>query len=210
MSRAKSRYEANRSRMIAYGRWQPYTDAQPARDHLAMLSRHGIGWMRAASLAGVSRGTVSKLLYGTPRSAPSRQVRPETEARILAVTPRLENMSPSAPVDATGTRRRLQALAATGWPVGRVAARLGWSRSKAGLVMRRDRVTVATALEVRAVYEQVAYRPCPAVSAYERAAISRSVAHARRMGWAPPAAWDDEEIDDPAARPRGMRRDEAA
>src|SRR6266567_8608471 len=69
---------ARRNRLRAYGEWQPYVDAGPARDHLAALSRAGIGWKRAAELSGISTGGVSRLLFGKAGRAPSRRIRPET------------------------------------------------------------------------------------------------------------------------------------
>lgn len=200
-----------RNRLKLYGRYDGLVDAGPARAHLTMLSATGIGWRRAAMLAGLSTGAVSKLLYGGPGARPpSRRVRPETEAAILAVPPAPAMLAPSAPVDATGTSRRLQALAAAGWPLARVATRLGVERGNLGAVMRQAQVTAATAARVRELYEELWDKPCPAVNAYERDGIRRAVAHARRMGWAPPMAWDDDEIDNPRARPKGLRRDEAA
>ncbi|HEY2269252.1 MAG TPA: hypothetical protein VGI96_42005, partial [Streptosporangiaceae bacterium] len=83
--------EGHRRRMKAYGQWQPFVDAEPARQHVRMLAAHGIGWKRAAELAGVSNGSMSKLLYGGPGDRPpAKRIRPETEAKILAVRPSLD------------------------------------------------------------------------------------------------------------------------
>src|SRR5258708_22627051 len=102
---------ARRRRMIAYGRWQPFVDATPAREHLELLSRHRIGWARAAELAGLSRGTVSQILFG-PRRV--ERIRSETEAAILAVPPVGEGAAPGAVAPAFGIQRRAQALHAIG------------------------------------------------------------------------------------------------
>ena len=109
-------------------------------------------------------------------------------------------------VDATGTRRRLQALAAAGWPLAEVGRRLGWRRSRVRSAMCHRTVTLETAARVSAVYDDLwDKRYAPATFEDRRgAAISR--AYARRAGWAPPMAWDDDEIDDPKGRPRGVRR----
>lgn len=53
---ACSQYRAQVERMKAEGAWQPFVDAEPVRQHLGFLSRHGIGWRRACHLAGVSTG----------------------------------------------------------------------------------------------------------------------------------------------------------
>jgi len=44
---------AHRERMIRYGRWRPYVDAGAAREHLRAVTAAGIGWKRAAQLAGI-------------------------------------------------------------------------------------------------------------------------------------------------------------
>jgi hypothetical protein len=75
----------SRERQILYGRWQPYVDAGPARQHLRTLAAAGIGWRRAARLSAVSTGAVSKILYGGPgQRPPSQRIRPQTAAAILA------------------------------------------------------------------------------------------------------------------------------
>ena len=44
--------ENQRTRLIAYGQWQPYVDADQARAHVRRLAVQGIGWKRTAALAG--------------------------------------------------------------------------------------------------------------------------------------------------------------
>lgn len=207
-SRANREAENERNRQIAYGRWQPFVDAGPARGHLKTLMGSGIGWKRAAELAGVSGGTVTHLLYGGPGGRPpSRRIRPETEAAILAVRPSLDVMADMAWTDATGTRRRVQALAARGWSQGRVAARLGVSRKNFNAMMRRGRVSAATARAVAALYAELWDAPPPEETPRQRDAANRARRHAAEQGWPPPMAWG-EDIGDPAAEPAaGWQRD---
>lgn len=199
---ARSQEEANRQRLIAYGQWQPYVDAQRARDHVRVLSAAGIGWRRTAALAGVSTGSMSKLLHGGPGGRPAtRRIRPETERKILAVQPGPDALAACALVDAAGTHRRLQALVACGHSQAQLAARLGVLRSNFGTTMASRRVTAATARAVAALYEELWNVP-PAEGTH-RAKISASRArnYARARGWALPLAWDDDTIDDPATTP---------
>ena len=129
-TQANRQAEDHRARMKLYGQWQPYVDASPAREHLRALAAAGIGWKRAAQLAGVATGTVSKLLYGGPGDRPpSRGIRPETERKLLAVSPAAESLSAGARTDAAGTRRRVQALVAAGYSQAILAERLGIQRS---------------------------------------------------------------------------------
>lgn len=195
-------YENNRYRAIAYGRWQPFVDAEPVRQHVLALGEFGIGWMRVAKLAGVSTGGVSKLLYGDRprRLPPSRRVRPETALKLLAVEPTLDNLGNRATIDATGTRRRLQALVYAGWTQSELARRMQMNRSNFGKTIVSGFVEVATCKTVRALYDEL-WRTDPVeagVPAF-RAAAARDIAITR--GWASIGAWDDDRIDDPQAFP---------
>lgn len=96
-------------------------------------------------------------------------------------------------VDAVGTVRRLRALMAIGWPTAKLAAELGvsphWIRRLAG---SRRRVRVGTAESVTSLYERLGGHPGPSAV---------TVGVARRLGYVPPIGWDDDDLDDPAARP---------
>jgi len=98
------------------------------------------------------------------------------------------------PVDATGTIRRLRALAAMGWPMKQLAAMSGVSMPTVSCLMNHRRGTVysRTAGKVADLYDELSMR---------EGNSQRSRLRARRHGWAPPLAWDDETIDDPNAQP---------
>jgi hypothetical protein len=200
--KAASDYESNRRRAIAYGRWQPFVDAEPVRQHVRALGEFGIGWIRAAKLAGVSTGGVSKLLYGDNLRglAPTKRVRPETALKLLAVEPVLDNLGHRTVVDGTGTRRRLQALVYAGWTQSELARRMRMDRSNFARTIDSGLVEVATLKTVRALYDQL-WRTDPVEAGVpaHRATAARQIAASR--GWAPIGAWDDDRIDDPAAEP---------
>jgi transcriptional regulator with XRE-family HTH domain len=200
--------ENERNRQIAYGRWQPYTDAEPVREHLRVLAAAGMGWKRAAALSGVSTGAVSKLLYGGPGDRPpTRRVRPATAAAILAVRPALDTLAGGAETDATGTLRRVRALVARGWSQARIARQLGVGPANLGdMLYRRQAVTAATARAVRDLYARLEQQAPPEGTHREKIAASRARNYAAERGWPPPLAWDA--IDDPRALPAdGWRRD---
>lgn len=97
---------------------------------------------------------------------------------------------------ATGTRRRLQALAALGWPSAEIAARLGVS--DAAVIARTSSsrtVDRTNAARIRRVYDELSMTVGPS-------SITRKRALAK--GWVPPLAWDDDSIDDPSAEPQGV------
>ena len=200
---AAAAYERTRSRQRAYGR-AAYIDAQPARDHVRALQAQGMGWKRIVAAAGLSNSVLWKLLYGdhTRSQQPSKRIRPATEARILAVT---LDLGATVPVPGYGTRRRLQALVATGWSQTKLAGLLGMSVANFNpLIHGRDttRVRHSTERAVTALYARLWDTPPPADTRGHRGAAKRSTALAARYGWAVPMAWDDDTIDDPDARPQ--------
>jgi hypothetical protein len=106
---------------------------------------------------------------------------------------RMRRLTEDVKVPRTGTRRRLQALAAIGWTSTDLAVRLGVDRTAVSENMRYEGpVLVTTAARTRALYDELSMTPGPS-------AIARARALAK--GWAPPLAWDDDTIDDPKAKP---------
>jgi hypothetical protein len=95
-------------------------------------------------------------------------------------------------VDATGTIRRLRALAAIGHSARQVAHELSVDPSWIRALYRGEHTHVHadTAERFSALYERLQGTPGPSQAARRMA---------RRRGWSPPLAWDD--IDNPAAEP---------
>lgn len=146
--------QARARRQRAYGN-PAYVDATAARDHVHDLQTRGMGWKRIAAAADVSLSTVHKLLYGAPSRdmGPSKRIHQQTAQALLAV--RLDH-APSARVDATGTRRRLQALVWMGWSVRHLTSRLGCDRQKIdALLAGNSRTTAATAEAVADLYDRI-------------------------------------------------------
>lgn len=190
-----SAYNERRNRAIAYGTWNPFMDAEPVREHVRRLSACGIGTRRLAVLADVSRNLLKLLLNGKPGKEPSRKVRTDNALRILAVEPTLENVAPSTPVDAAGSHRRLQALVTIGWSQQKLADRLGLTRANFGSMMKAKQVTAATALKVRALYEDLWDQAPPEDTHRDKIAASRARNYAKARKWLPPMAWDDVLLD---------------
>lgn len=196
---ANNAYQRTRARQRGYGR-AAYVDAEPARAHLRALGEAGIGWRRAAGLAGLSSSVVSKLLYGRAGCAPSKRIRAATAEKILAVEACADALADKAVVDATGTRRRLRALVAIGWTQTQLAERLGLTPNNFWpLVHVQSNVTAARRRAVAELYDEL-WNKLPADDALAR----KSRRYAQQHGWVPPLAWDDDQIDDPAAEPAGV------
>ncbi|KAB7850185.1 hypothetical protein [Streptomyces mobaraensis] len=201
-------YNRTVRRQQAYGRWEPTVDADVVRAHLAVLREAGLGIGRIAQLAGVTRSTVGRLWHGVKGSPPRRRVQQRTARGILAVRPDLAVFADGAHVDATGTRRRLQALVAVGWTHRALAPHLGVDELYVGDLARQALVTARHARTVIKVYDLL-WDADPLQHGVSAQSVTRSQALARREGWSAPMAWDDDEIDDPAAQPdvgSGRRR----
>lgn len=190
-------------RMQAYGQWQPFVDAAPARAHVEALVRQGLKPSRVAKLAGVAQPTVDRLLYGFPSRGvpPSPKIRTGTAEALLAVQMRLDDLPARARIDPAGTRRRIQALVAVGWSLARLAERAGISRTNFTLLLRADGVSAGTARTVRALYDDLWDQAPPTTTREDRISVTRSLSWAAERGWPRPQEWDDDEIDDPAATP---------
>lgn len=196
-------YERDRQRQQAYGRWNGYVDAEPARRHVQSLLDAGMGLKRIIAVGGTNSGQLWKLMYGKTRPdgtrTPSKRIKPDVEQRILAI--RLD-LADGAKAPNVGTYRRVQALVACGWSMSKISARLGISRANFTPVAHGTRdVTVKTARDVAALYDELWNTEPPRDGHRDRIAYSRAVNYAAANGWAPPLAWDDDAIDDPCATP---------
>ena len=117
---------------------------------------------------------------------------------------RIGELPPMAP--GVGVKRRLQALKVRGWSGAELSRRLGYSDRTLVDQMIRERTLFehATWVAVCRLYDKLSMVAGPS---------TRAAADARRRGWEPPLAWDDDTIDDPDAkpyRPRLHRRGENA
>ena len=180
---------AKRRKRIAYGRHQPrLTDATAARKHLLHLRAQGIPAHVVGTAAGVSRGVVQHIAAGT-----RTQINSPTADRILAVT---ADAALATKVPAIGAHRRLQALTYIGWTNVQIEERMAAGVTMTSWILRHDRITQDLHRRVQEVYDALWNQPPPDAYGNRRAA-----ARARTRGWAPPLAWDDDEIDSPDTRP---------
>lgn len=165
-----------------------YRDPEAARRHVTAL--RGLGWTyeQIAEAAQVSTWVPHQLTTGGTRA-----VWPESERAVLAVplAPRPSHRG----VDGTGTYRRLEGLQWMGWPLAKIAAELGLQpNTLVTLRSRGEMVSFRVAQAMADLYGRWSHLPGPS---------KQTATKARRRGFAPPAAWDDERIDDPAAQPEG-------
>ena len=136
-----------RSTAIAYGTWPGLVDADPVRAHLRELRADGLSLQRIAELSGVGQGTLSALVYRAPagQPVPPARVRADTQRRLLAVRFDLASVAAGRRIDATGTRRRLQALTALGWSASCLASHTERPVRTLRRIMSAELVTAETA-----------------------------------------------------------------
>jgi hypothetical protein len=198
--RANTEYEAHRVRQILYGRWEPFADAEPVREHLERLRDARVGRRRVAELTGLSMAGLSAVMYGQHGNPPPSQVRAETARAILGIdlqdAPKLTRHR-----DGAGAMHRLQAMIAERWPQSSLAAEMGISVETVRTILQGKQVTPKVDEAVRDGYRRLWGQQPPASTPAERAAAGAAGQLAQRMGWAPRAAWATAELDRPDGQP---------
>jgi lambda repressor-like predicted transcriptional regulator len=164
-----------------------YAPIGPVAAHVRVLLESG--W----TLDSITReANVSRRALGNWLNNPPSGVQHEVAARVLVLKP-----ATTGPllVPALGSARRLQALAAMGWPVSWSGPQAGITDTYARLLVRgrHGSVGAAVAARIDAVYRRHCMIPGP--SEFARA-------HARRNEWVTAVAWDD--IDDPKDKPHSV------
>lgn len=184
-------FATHRSRMMAYGRWVPdRMPIEPVRERVLALRAAGIGAPRLAELSGVHIRTLENI------TTHGKWVYRKTWDALmgLEVHHAWKVAADLASVDATGTCRRLQALAALGHPTVYIAGHL--RTDSAGIVKLRNgtrvRVSARRARQIAALYDELWDQQGP---------CDRTRRNAASKGWRLPMWWDDDTIDDPTAEP---------
>lgn len=105
-----------------------------------------------------------------------------------------------------GAQRRVRALMARAWPIGEIARHTGIDVTALQRLLARRTATPDHVRLIALAYELLWDRLPPQDTPDRRAAADATLEHARRCRWAPPMAWDDDALDDPAGRPAGNWR----
>ncbi|PJN00837.1 hypothetical protein CG740_23320 [Streptomyces sp. CB01201] len=197
-------YDLRRYRKIGYGTWKPLVDAEPVRQHIAALRAAGHSLPRIQKTAQVSAATIARILYDSPpRNPRAQRIRTEVAQRILALPIEPAPITPTTVIDATGTRRRIQALVTIGWPYTLLGPHLGFHPRRLTELARGERVLASTARRIADAYRTVQTWD-PAQHGVPLAARTMARNLAAREGWHGPLAWED--IDDPSCRPEKTPR----
>jgi hypothetical protein len=166
--------------------------AGPARARLQQWRDGGATYGEIADHTGVEESRIWEILNN-----PTAIVYTRTSRTILNTN--------GWPVTAASLTRRVRALCRLGWSIPKIAEACGAHHDT--ILAIRARQPQFASRKVRdgivAGYAASAMTIPEATSGRDQAGITRARNHAERMGWAPPLAYDD--IDDPAARPTGLR-----
>lgn len=167
--------------------------------HLRLLTANGWNPHQIAIASGIAPTTIVHML------ARGRYTLRRTEQAILSIP--AHTRPASGYIDPTGTRRRVHALTALGWPQAWIARRLGIEESSLRQTMAAGIVQATTADAIAALYDQMWAELPPTRTLTERRFVATARNLAARNGWAPPLAWDN--IDNPKEKPRGVSRDDS-
>lgn len=194
--RRQKRYRLDRARGIPRNN----LPADRYRARVCALLDAGFTLRSLARTAGLSHLAIRLVADGTWPA-----VRRRTACGLLQLTaPQImAAQRPTDPVPAAGAQRRIQALMLMGWRHSDLTSRLGFRSAQ---ILERDTITARKHHAVAQVYDCLWDQRGPSLVSTRRAA---------QRGWMPPMAWDDDTIDNPAARPdtgrtprRGLDLDE--
>lgn len=192
-----------RRREQAYGTYtRGMVDVVPVREHVAWLRSHGMGPATIAAASGVSFSTLGAIIWSRRASQAGQRQRPQrvaavTAQRLLAVRPELDLLAEHALIDATGYRRRLQALMAHGWTLPAIADASAGEATAHQLRpwLRATQITAGSARVIVRIFDRLQLATPPRRTAQQRAMSQRAQRLAGRNRWAPALAWDDIDTD---------------
>lgn len=176
-------------------------DVVEVRTHLLYLQRCGVSQRAVAETSAVAEPTIARILTGA-----QRRVRSDIAGRLLSTSPRdtYDRVTDEGFVPRVGAQRRVRALFSQGWTDAALTGRTGTPPGSFRAVASRPGRRWISARWWRLVaktYDELWNRAGP---------HEPNRRHAKRYGWQPPMAWDEESIDDPLAGPWTKAEDHAA
>lgn len=197
----KAAYRLSKAQNLNGGRtpaaMSVYEPSDKAASLVETLVRSGMSEKAIGQRLGVSASRVSDIHHQH-----YRRIRKETTVALYVLVK--ERDLPArylavGYVDATGTRRRLQALARRGWSSKDIRDACGLDPKTVSYVKtgRQGQVMASTRDAVQIAYDRLMRKPVPLGPSHSQTR-TRAVA----SGYAPAGAWDNvADMDDPAAMP---------
>lgn len=189
-------------------------DAAPVIAKVRRLHARGMSTTAMAEQTGLSEKTLVNLLNGwynyRGQRVEMKTVNRKTYYPLAALRFEPPSMEPhgkaGAKIDAIGTKRRIQALNAAGYPLWWMGRNIegpsmgGNRRTMASTVMRKKVVFGLTADKFKTLYEKYRYVD-PRDVGLSELTVARAKGFARRAEYPPESCWDSDTIDDPDAIP---------
>lgn len=193
-------WEHDQRQRVASGDWVAgWEPAEKVVAHLDALLESGLSYRRIAEASGL---TIQGLYMFRSR----KRVRLGNAQALYAVPVNgFRESERSGYVPIIGLSRRVQALIAIGYTQVDLASRIGIAVDGLSEIVHQKRpwVQVSTAKRISAVFDELQM-----TDAGNSKGNSRARNLARRNGWAPPLAWDEDTIDNPAAEPQAPKGDD--
>jgi hypothetical protein len=145
---ANTQYERARAAARKAGDWNGIVPAAKAREHLAFLSRNGIGRHTISDVAQVPDSVLYDVIYGR-----KTRIRARTERAILAVG--VEAAADGAYIDGFPTWKLINELLADGWAKAEISRQLGYATPK--LQLGHEQVTVRNAFDVAKLHKRLRF-----------------------------------------------------
>lgn len=190
VSRYQKRYNLDRGRGI-----KRRLPAEPLRAKVQQLYDEGVRPHQIHATLGISSGVLRHIMVGTRGRPPASLVERPTYEKFMAL--RLEDcLAVPTLVDSIGVVRRIHALQFLGYGPNDIAEGVGVSVSMIYQYLRAQQCLSTTVSAVHDAYVQMRNGHGQSAHSYWKA---------RREGWPPPGAWDDETIDLYLAEPHETR-----
>lgn len=166
-----------------------FVDATQCKTHFQQLRLAGYSVKTVSQLSGLHKDTLRYLGQWTD----SNRVVLDTHNKIMRIPlPQGVVNRGAQDVPNVGTKRRIQALMAFGYPLTSLAEELGVTPQNVNYWLRREYVTSETVDKVKVLFNRLQLIPGPSKRAKDAAT---------RKGWAPPFSWDTLTIDLPSSLP---------
>lgn len=184
-------------------------DVGPARAYLRKLHHvYGMSCAMLAARCSLSEGSISEIIAGERagekgKRYPLREIFRENAESVMAIEPEIPTGRGGARVNAIGTTRRVQGLAAMGYPVKWIGEQCGFIGPTFNLIAqgRRQYVYFSTMWKIKQLYERLELDPHPERHGIKMQSVNLARSYARRNGYILPILWDWDTIDDPDGFP---------
>ncbi|AWY07285.1 helix-turn-helix DNA binding domain protein [Streptomyces phage Araceli] len=181
----------------------------PVRDYLRKLHfAYGMSCAQLSEKCALSQGSISEIIQGERRGDRGqiytiREIFRENAESVMMIEPEIPTERGGARVNAIGTTRRIQGLAAEGFPVRWVGEQVGFIGQTFYLTAQGKRKIVyfSTAYKIKCLYEKLENDLHPEFHGIDPGKAKLARTYAARNGYVRPIFWDWDTIDDPDGFP---------